>query len=118
MIKRRIKRKLRSLVGCYGPQQVGNVWRATEEASKGLIVFCDGRDAGDSCIETRLAHFARIDHRLRRLLLECPYTAGCTASAMASASRKSFFCPFEYSFLPQESGPPDLASAIQRYPLR
>src|SRR6266851_3654107 len=33
------------------------------------------RDAGDRCIEIRLAHFARIDDRLCRLLLECPHAA-------------------------------------------
>src|SRR5216683_6973499 len=75
MIEWRIKRKLRSFIGRDGTQQVGDVWRVIEDATKGLIVLCDGRDTGDRCIEIRLAHFARIDDRLGRLILECPHAA-------------------------------------------
>jgi hypothetical protein len=70
VIEGRVKRNLRSLVGRDGPQQVGAVGRAAEDAPESGLVFRDGRDPGHGSVHAGLSHLGRIDDRQCRLLLE------------------------------------------------
>src|SRR5215469_7979953 len=70
VIERRIRGKLSALIRRYGARQVGPVWRAAENLTKRLLVFRKRSDFRHSSIDVRLAHFAWVDDRKRRLVFK------------------------------------------------
>src|SRR5262249_51221770 len=69
-IERGVEGKLCALIRCDGADQIASVNGAPEHTLKLLLIFRHSRNPRDSSIHAGLTHFARINDRKSRLLLE------------------------------------------------